>query len=305
MTVIYPVYGQYKQRVDAALIARLPSLEQQPKRLHQAMHYAMLNGGKRLRPLLVYASGAALGVDEMQLDAPACAVEFIHAYSLIHDDLPAMDNDDWRRGQPTCHKAFDEATAILAGDALQTLAFQSLSQATATGLTAAQCLNMITTLAEASGAGGMAGGQALDLAATNTTLQRNDFQQSPLTLLDTIHHLKTGALIRCCVELSLIVANKQHMAEITTPLRHFAHSLGLAFQIQDDILDVEGDITTLGKQPGGDDRQRKLTYPAILGLTAAKTQLQWLRQDILATLHQLPIPTQRLIEVTEMVLKES
>lgn len=271
--------SHHKDRVEAALAAYLPATETPPTRLHQAMRYSVLNGGKRLRPALVYATGAALGLGLEQLDAPACAVEFIHAYSLIHDDLPAMDNDDWRRGQPTCHKAFDEATAILAGDALQGLALQILCQS-APGISAEQALKMVHTLTQASGAQGMVGGQALDLAAVASTLD--------VTQLQTIHRLKTGALIRACIELPLIAASKDHDAAVATPLRQFADCLGLAFQIQDDILDVAGTMQSLGKQPGGDSKNHKPTYPALLGLAEAQRHLTALRQQALDLLANLP-----------------
>jgi farnesyl diphosphate synthase len=271
--------SHHKARVETALAAYLPAAETPPIRLHQAMRYSVLNGGKRLRPALVYATGAALGLGLEQLDAPACAVEFIHAYSLIHDDLPAMDNDDWRRGQPTCHKAFDEATAILAGDALQGLALQILCQP-APGISAEQALTMVRTLAQASGTQGMVGGQALDLAAVASTLD--------VAQLQTIHHLKTGALIRACIELPLIAAGKDHDAAAATPLRQFADCLGLAFQIQDDILDVAGTMQSLGKQPGGDSKNNKPTYPALLGLAEAQRHLTALRQQALDLLASLP-----------------
>ncbi len=299
MSVAQPtaIHTEYKQRIDALLLTHIP--EQSPERLHQAMRYVISNGGKRLRPILVYATGHALGADITELDAPACAVELIHTYSLIHDDLPAMDDDDWRRGQPTCHKAFDEATAILAGDGLQALAFSLLAQAgipgSAGGSPAKQHLRMIAALATAAGVIGMVGGQALDLAATGRPLD--------LTHLQTIHRLKTGALIQCCIELGLIAANLDQTTNIASPLREFASYLGLAFQIQDDILDVEGDITTLGKPPGSDKRHAKLTYPSIIGLTQAKTELQLLRQKILAILATLAIDTRELAAITQAILK--
>lgn len=286
--------SHYKSRVETALAAYLPAAETPPTRLHQAMRYSVLNGGKRLRPALVYATAATLGLGLEQLDAPACAVEFIHAYSLIHDDLPAMDNDDWRRGQPTCHKAFDEATAILAGDALQGLALQILSQPTP-GISAEQALTMVRTLAQASGAQGMVGGQALDLAAVASTLD--------VTQLQTIHHLKTGALICACIELPLIAADKDQDAAVATPLRQFADCLGLAFQIQDDILDVAGTMQSLGKQPGGDSKNNKPTYPVLLGLTEAQQQLAELRQQAFALLDQLA-NTQALRQLTTDILRE-
>lgn len=286
--------SHHKNRVETALAAYLPAAETSPTRLHQAMRYSVLNGGKRLRPALMYATGTTLGLGLEQLDAPACAVEFIHAYSLIHDDLPAMDNDDWRRGQPTCHKAFDEATAILAGDALQGLALQILCQP-APGISAEQALAMVRALAQASGAQGMVGGQALDLAAVASTLD--------VTQLQTIHRLKTGALIRACIELPLIAASKDSDSTVATPLRQFADCLGLAFQIQDDILDVAGTMQSLGKQPGGDSKNNKPTYPVLLGLTEAQQQLAELRQQAFDLLDQLA-NTQALRQLTTDILRE-
>lgn len=268
----------YKTRVEAALTTYLPPADQPPTRLHQAMRYSVLNGGKRLRPALVYATGIALGLDLKQLDSAACAIELIHAYSLIHDDLPAMDNDDWRRGHPTCHKAFDEATAILAGDALQSLALPILCQ-TSAEITASQAIKMVQALTRASGSQGMAGGQALDLAAANNPVD--------LTQLQAIHRLKTGALISACIELALIAAGRDTDATIATPLRQFADHLGLAFQIQDDILDIAGDMQILGKQPGSDSKNNKTTYPILLGLTEAQKQLTALRQQALGLLDSL------------------
>lgn len=285
----------YKQRVDAALDACIPTTDQLPNRLHQAIRYALLNGGKRLRPALVYATGEVLGVDANMLNPPACAIECIHAYSLIHDDLPAMDNDDWRRGKPTCHKAFDEATAILAGDALQTLAFECLAD-TRAGLSAEQRLRMISVLVHASGSHGMAGGQALDLAVTGQTL---DLEQ-----LEIIYRLKTGALISGCIKLGLIAAGREEDPVVATPLRHFARALGLAFQIQDDILDVEGNIATLGKQPGSDHQKQKPTYPALVGLAAAKNRLAVLYQETFAALDLLGEKAEPLRRMTTVILNK-
>lgn len=246
-------------RVETALDRILPPVSVQPSRLHEAMRYTVLAGGKRIRPLLAYAAGEALGLDAVLLDYPACAVEMIHAYSLIHDDLPAMDDDDLRRGRPTCHRAFDEATAILAGDALQTLAFQALAEAP--GLSAESRVAMVSALARASGARGMVGGQVMDLEAEGTPLN--------LVQLENIHIHKTGALIRVSVQMG-VLAHGGLDADQTERLDHYAKCLGLAFQIQDDVLDVEGDTAQIGKTAGRDQELNKATYPALVGLAEAK-----------------------------------
>jgi len=246
-------------RVETALDQILPPVSVQPSRLHEAMRYTVLAGGKRIRPLLAYAAGEALGLDAALLDRPACAVEMIHAYSLIHDDLPAMDDDDLRRGRPTCHRAFDEATAILAGDALQTLAFQALAESP--GLSAESRVGMVAALARASGARGMVGGQAMDLEAEGTPLD--------LVQLENIHIHKTGALIRVSVQMG-VLAHGGLDADKAERLDHYAKCLGLAFQIQDDVLDVEGDTAQIGKTAGRDQALNKATYPALVGLAEAK-----------------------------------
>jgi farnesyl diphosphate synthase len=268
---------QRQQRINAALLTRLPNPNTDPYHLHEAMTYAVLNGGKRIRPLLVYATGETLGAPLEALDPVACALEYIHAYSLIHDDLPAMDDDDLRRGKPTCHKAFDEATAILAGDALQTLAFHTLSQTPAEHISADICLKMIQHLSFASGSYGMAGGQALDLKATGKNLEIEE--------LEKIHRLKTGALIRASIYLAGLAANSNE--QILTVLDEFAHRIGLAFQIQDDILDIESSTSVLGKQQGADLIHKKATYPAIVGISAAKAKVKDLYQIALANMEIL------------------
>lgn len=269
----------YQQHLHAALCSYLPAVTEQPQRLHAAMHYAVFNGGKRLRPCLVYATGEMLGASLDQLQAPACAVEFIHAYSLIHDDLPAMDDDDWRRGQPACHKAFDEATAILAGDALQTLAFECLASSASNVLSSEQSLAMVHTLATASGSRGMAGGQAIDLAAAGQALS--------LEQIEALCRLKTGALIDASVRLASIAANQHHPLQVSKPLQQYAEAIGLGFQIRDDILDIEGDMASLGKLPGSDNRHAKPTYAAVVGLPAAKAKVNALRAAALAALNTL------------------
>lgn len=229
--------------------------------LVDAMQYGALLGGKRLRPFLVYATGKMFGVSITTLDAPATAVECIHAYSLMHDDLPAMDNDDLRRGQPTCHIKFGEASAILAGDALQTLAFSILSDAPMTEVSDRDRLAMLSELATASGVAGMCGGQALDLEAEG--------QHVNLEMLERIHRHKTGALIRAAVRLGALSAGEQGRKALPL-LDKYTECIGLAFQVQDDILDVVGDTATLGKRQGADQQLGKSTYPALLGLEQAR-----------------------------------
>lgn len=264
-----------QQRVEHALSIRLPAENILPQTLHQAMRYSVLNGGKRTRPLLTYATGQALGVSEDTLDAQACAVEFIHVYSLIHDDLPAMDNDDLRRGKPTCHKAYDEATAILAGDALQALAFEVLATDPSILVDAATRLKMITTLSKASGSQGMVGGQAIDLASVGTKLN--------LPELENMHIHKTGALIRASVNLAAL--SKPELDPIAAKnLDHYAKCIGLSFQVKDDILDVESDTATLGKTQGKDLDNDKPTYPALLGMAGAKKKALELHEQAVASL---------------------
>ncbi len=267
-----------QQRVEQALDRRLPPADKLPARLHQAMRYSTLDGGKRLRPLLTYATGEALEIPPDILDAPACAVEFIHVYSLIHDDLPAMDDDELRRGKPTCHVQFDEATAILAGDALQALAFEVLAADPTLEVTPAQRVAMIDCLARAAGASGMVGGQAIDLASVGLQLD--------LPALELMHIHKTGALIRASVRLAAL-AKADLDPGIAERLDHYAKCIGLAFQIQDDILDEEGDTATLGKTQGKDRAQNKPTYPALLGLAGAKQKAREMHEQAVAALEPL------------------
>jgi len=270
--------GDCRSRVEDTLDRWLPSGKTQPLNLHRAMRYAALGQGKRVRPVLVYASGQALGASPEHLDGAACAVELIHAYSLVHDDLPAMDDDDLRRGRPTCHKAFDEATAILTGDALQTLAFRVLSSDTSAPLSADQRLAMIGELARASGSRGMAGGQALDMEATGREID--------LVQLENLHIHKTGALIVAAARLGAIAAGYGDSADIRA-LERFAKCIGLAFQVRDDVLDVEGDTEVLGKTGGKDAATDKATYPALIGLEAAREMAETLVQDALGSIDGL------------------
>jgi len=267
------VFARWAARTEATLERLLPPDTDEPRRLHAAMRHAALGGGKRMRPLLVYAAGTALGAPEPLLDAPAAAVELVHAYSLVHDDLPAMDDDDMRRGRPTVHVAFDEATAILAGDALQTLAFEALADAEAPADLRA---GWMQALARASGARGMCGGQALDIDATGSVL--------PLEALQRMHSLKTGALIRAAVRMGALGAGADDAT--LQRLDEFAGALGLAFQVRDDLLDIEATSEALGKTAGKDVAQAKSTYPALLGMDGARARLEQLAaqmHDTLAT----------------------
>ena len=250
-----------QNRIESALDERLPNELILPQRLHQAMRYSVLEGGKRMRPMLTYCAGKALGIAQEALDGPACAVEFIHVYSLIHDDLPAMDDDDLRRGKATCHVAFDEATAILAGDALQALAFEILAHDPSINATAEGRLKMIVALTKASGSQGMVGGQAIDLESVGTQLT--------LPELENMHIHKTGALIRASVTMATL-AKSDVDPIVATKLDNYAKCIGLSFQVKDDILDEESDTATLGKTQGKDKDNNKPTYPALLGMAGAK-----------------------------------
>ena len=269
-----PLSARWLARIEAALAHTLPASEQSPSRLHAAMRYAALGDGKRLRPQLVYATGFLRDADEMGLDSAAVAVELIHAFSLVHDDLPAMDDDDLRRGRATVHVAFDEATAILAGDALQTLAFETLARAP---VSAEKGIALIRCLGDATGSLGMCGGQQLDMDASGKTLSLPD--------LEILHRMKTGALIRASVRMGALIGNAD--TELLALLDGFADDLGLAFQIRDDVLDVEADSTALGKTAGKDAAQNKSTYPALLGMAGAKTRLNELAEKTKAALRPL------------------
>ena len=266
-------FAGWRQRVDAALERALIGHTLPDSRLQAAMRHATLLGGKRMRPLLVYATGHMLGCDDSALDPPATAVELIHAYSLVHDDLPAMDDDALRRGQPTVHVAFDEATAVLAGDALQSLAFQQLADAPSS---AEMRIAMVRELATASGAAGMCGGQALDIDATG---RGGDIA---LDELQRLHALKTGALLRCAVRLGAIAGSADGGSRIA--LDRYAEALGLAFQIRDDLLDIESDSATLGKTAGKDATQNKATFPALMGIDASRAKLAELAEVMHAAL---------------------
>ncbi|ANC01523.1 geranyl transferase [Pseudomonas putida] len=262
-------------RVDAALEPLFVAPSKELERLYAAMRYSVMNGGKRVRPLLAYAACEAFGVAPEQANGAACAVELIHAYSLVHDDLPAMDDDDLRRGQPTTHKAFDEACAILAGDGLQSLAFSALLDARLSPQPDAIRLAMVQALAKAAGPAGMVGGQAIDLGSVGVKLD----QQA----LEYMHRHKTGALIEASVRLGALASGRAEATQLDA-LQTYAQAIGLAFQVQDDILDVESDTATLGKRQGADIARDKPTYPALLGLDAAKAYAIELRDQALVAL---------------------
>lgn len=263
------------RRIVAKLDEVLPQTAEIPGRLHEAMRYSVLNGGKRVRPLLVYATGECLHIDADCLDAPAMAIELIHAFSLVHDDLPAMDNDDLRRGQPTVHRQFDEATAILAADALQPLAFQVL--ASTSGVSAEQRNRLVETVARACGSLGMTGGQSIDLLSEGLSLSEVD--------LERMYALKTGALIEAAVMGPSCLADGLS-EDKRNALRSFSRNIGVAFQIKDDILDVEGETEVIGKQAGADQRLRKATFPSLFGVEAARDRCKALLQ---AGLQQLEL----------------
>lgn len=269
--------AEKQARIENALNSTLPPANATPTTLHSAMRYSALEGGKRVRALLCYAAAELCSTDAKVADAAACAVELIHAYSLVHDDMPCMDDDDLRRGKPSCHKQFDDATALLVGDALQSLAFKVLSQPRLCVQADQQTqshrqISMLNILAKASGSTGMAGGQAVDLASVGKILSQADLEQ--------MHHLKTGALIQAAVLLGGINGD----IEKTTAISIYANNIGLAFQVVDDILDVEADSSTLGKTAGKDANSNKPTYVSILGLAHAKQHAQQLYNNAIEAL---------------------
>jgi farnesyl diphosphate synthase len=287
----------YQQRVDAALDRCLPENDPPEHNLAEAIRYSVLGGGgKRIRPAMVYAAGEAVGVDNASLDIPACAVEMIHAYSLIHDDLPAMDNDDLRRGRPTCHRAFDEATAILAGDALQALAYEILTDEHCSHLPAETRISMLRLLTRASGAHGMAGGQAVDLASVGIELD--------LDQLEAMHRLKTGALIRASILLGAMCNPDTSAAELEM-LDRYSQCIGLSFQIVDDILEVIGDTETLGKPQGSDMAQAKPTYPSVLGIAASKQRALEQHQQALVHIAPMGERAQTLRELSAYIVERN
>jgi farnesyl diphosphate synthase len=284
--------GLIQQRTEQALEALLPGADLAPRRLHQAMRYAVLGGGKRVRPLLAQAAGELAGAPAERLDRASCAVELIHAYSLVHDDMPCMDNDVLRRGKPTVHVEYDEATALLVGDALQTLAFQALADAPVADDAATQ-LKMVCMLATASGSRGMAGGQAIDLASVGLQLSREE--------LEFMHIHKTGALIRASVLLGAHAGRALDEADMQR-LDHYAKVVGLLFQVVDDILDAEADTATLGKTAGKDADNDKPTYVSLLGLSEARRLAEDMLADARATLQPFGDAAGRLESLADYIV---
>jgi farnesyl diphosphate synthase len=265
--------AHYRERVEAKLDAVLPPATERPRRLHDAMRYAVFNGGKRVRPLLAYASGECLGIAEDLLDTPAAAIELVHAFSLVHDDLPAMDDDDLRRGKPTLHRQYDEATAILAADALQPLAFSVLaSQPTVPADTRTRLVKLV---ADACGSLGMTGGQSMDLSAEGKALEAAEIEH--------MYALKTGALIHAAVVAPAVLAEGLP-TERAAAIDAFGRTIGLAFQIKDDLLDIEGETDVIGKPAGSDERREKATYPGLLGLEASRRRCDELLRSALEQL---------------------
>jgi geranylgeranyl diphosphate synthase type II len=288
----------YQARSQARVNAALDGLFQAPSpelnRLYAAMRYSVMNGGKRVRPLLAYAACEALGANPELANGAACAVELIHAYSLVHDDLPAMDDDDLRRGQPTTHKAFDEACAILAGDGLQSLAFSALLDSALSPQDTENRLKMVSTLALAAGPAGMVGGQAIDLGSVGLKLDQ--------AALAFMHRHKTGALIEASVKLGALASGRAEKADLNA-LQVYAQAIGLAFQVQDDILDVESDTATLGKRQGADIARDKPTYPSLLGLEAAKGYALELRDQALHALRPFDAAAEPLRDLARYIVE--
>lgn len=284
-----------QRRMERVLDTHLPAATIAPERLHDAMRYAVLGGGKRVRALLAYAAGEFCQADMNVVDIPAAAVELIHAYSLVHDDLPCMDDDDLRRGKPSTHKQYDEATALLAGDALQSLAFLLISQDSLLQL-ASQKVQMLHILSLASGSRGMAGGQAIDLASTGLPLAREE--------LEHMHIHKTGALIRAAALLGAYSATDVD-ADKVKAVDHFSKAIGLAFQVVDDILDTESDTATLGKTANKDADNNKSTYVTILGIKAAKELAKELHENALAALSFYGLEADRLRQIAQYIMQRS
>lgn len=282
-----------QQRMEGVLSDVLPQSSIAPQRLHQAMRYAVLGGGKRIRPLLAFAAGEVAGADPQRVDAAAAAVELIHAYSLVHDDLPCMDDDSLRRGKPTCHLEYDEATALLVGDSLQTLAFQLLADRPLADAPAVQ-LEMVKILAVAAGSRGMAGGQAIDGESVGKTLS--------LPELEFMHIHKTGALIRASVQLGALCGKRLEDGEMEY-LLHYAKCIGLAFQVVDDVLDAESTTATLGKTAGKDAEANKPTYVSVLGANAARAFAADLHRDALQSLEAFGARAERLRQIADFIVK--
>ena len=286
----------WQARMELALAARLPDPTAIPTRLHEAMRYSVLSGGKRIRPALVFATARTIGLAEEDVETAACAIELVHVYSLVHDDLPAMDDDDLRRGRPTCHKAYDEATAVLVGDALQSLAFQWLAQDPTLRAAPSTRLRLIELLAEASGTFGMAGGQAIDLAVQGKKLD--------IAQVEEMHSRKTGALIRVSVLMAAACAPLLD-TRLHDALAGFIAPIGLAFQIQDDLLDVLGDVSTLGKATGADSERGKPTHPAVIGIAASQERVRLLHGQALDALSPFGARADPLRSLADWLLSRS
>jgi farnesyl diphosphate synthase len=286
----------WRMRTERALAARLPAADAVPARLHEAMRYSVLAGGKRIRPALVFATGLTVGLSEEQVEAAACAIELVHVYSLVHDDLPAMDDDDLRRGRPTCHRAYDEATAILVGDALQPLAFELLANDPALPSDPGVRLRLIGLLAEASGTFGMAGGQAIDLAVQGKRLE--------IAEVEEMHSRKTGALIRASVLMAALCVPTLER-RLYEALAGFAAPIGLAFQIQDDLLDLLGDTTTLGKATGADSERDKPTHPAMIGIGPSQERVRLLHTQAIDSLRPFGTAADPLRSLADWLLSRS
>lgn len=286
----------YYHRINHFLEERLPSESSKPETLHQAMRYSVLNGGKRIRAILTYLTGELLNADKDALDIAAASIELIHAFSLIHDDLPALDNDDLRRGKPSCHKAFGEYTAILAGDALQAMAFELLARLRKHhSVHEKSCLQMIEILSHAIGSKGMAGGEYLDLALKDLT------EKEDTKILETIYKLKTSQLIFASIMLGLLVANCEDK-NILLNMSHFAIYLGIAFQIHDDVIEIESDSATLGKSNTSDQDNHKPTYISLAGLEFAKKQEQLFYQRAIEHLKKTNLNVDELASISQMVI---
>jgi len=289
--------NKYQQRINQFLAEKLAELTNNnaihDKKLLAAMEYGLLIGGKRMRPYLAYITGEALGVNLQNIDAIAGALECIHAYSLLHDDLPAMDDDNLRRGKPTCHIKFDEASAILAGDSLQTLAFDILANHPLINLSDTIRIKLIQQLTSASGFKGMCGGQALDLSATNKKISLNK--------LETLHQLKTGAILQACVLMAAQCSDKVSATDMQN-LTVYAQCIGLAYQVRDDIIDITSSEQELGKPAGSDLAANKSTYPALLGLQGAQQKADQLYQQSLHALANLPYNSQTLADFATFII---
>jgi farnesyl diphosphate synthase len=283
----------YRERTDQALLSRLVAIDSPPSKLHEAMRYSTIGAGKRFRAMLVYACGELAGASLEDLDTPAAAVEMVHAYSLVHDDLPAMDDDDLRRGRPTCHKKFDEHTAILVGDALQSRAFELLASSEWNPVGAESRNRMVVALAKAIGSQGMAGGQSIDMQSTGHLIERNE--------LESMHKLKTGALIEGSAILGALTVNNLNV-EVVTRLATFARTIGLAFQIADDVLDFTSTSENLGKTAGADDRMKKSTYISILGLEQAREEADRLSKQAIESISGLGDNTAFLKQLANFVV---